>query len=220
MTANPDATLEGSGAERSGFLHSSLGRAIVATLFGLVALFLLGVATGVSIAAIERGSLSTKGVVALIISAVVGLVMASFAYGRIRAIMREPVGKRTKRARTLTIASVLLGIGIGLALSLGGRDGNPMIDGGALTPEIAIILALVAVIAVPMLTWGWWRALDEHEAGAYSDGALIALNFYASITAAWWLLERASMIEPIQPMTIFLLTLGVWSAVWAWKRYR
>lgn len=206
-------------AAEPGFGQSSAAKVIYASLAGIGALFCLGIATGVTAGMLEKGSLSMRAGLIGAACLVIGLLLAWQAFRQMRRLLSEPVGKNTRRARILTAISVVLGIVIGIMLSIGESGANPLVTGEEISPTIARILAVCALVVVPALTLVWWRALDEHEAGAYSDGALVALNFNVSVTAAWWVLAKGGLASPVEAMPILMLTLAIWSVVWLWKRY-
>lgn len=211
MTAFPETD-----AAETGYLNSTSGRVMLASLAGLGSVFSLGIVTGVTAGFIEKGAISLRAGTIGTACLVIGLALAWYALRKLRAIFAEPTGKKTRRARILVAISLVIGAVIGVLLNVGSADSGM---GGPLDPTLAIGLAVVALVVIPVLTLIWWRALDEHEAGAYSDGALIALNAYLSITAAWWVLEKGGLAGPVEPMPIFMLTVFIWSVVWSWKRY-
>lgn len=211
MTENP--------AEEGRLGQSTAARITLASLSGIAAVFCLGIVTGVTAGFLEKGDLSVRAGTIGAVCFAIGLLLLWVAFRQVRAIFAEPMGKNTRRARLMMGVSVLVGVVFGVLMAVGEKGESPILSGADLSPTIAIILAIGALVIVPVLTWVWWRALDEHEAGAYSDGAVVALNFNLSVTAAWWVLARGGLMEPVEAMPVFMLTIVVWSAIWLWKRY-
>lgn len=210
MTASDNPITE------SGLGQSTGVKVLLTSLAGLGSVFFFGIVFGISVGFLEKGSLSLRA--GLIGAACVGLglALAWYAYRKVRTILAEPTGPKTRRARLIMIVSMVLGALIGVFLEMA-RDRDSAID--AISPTMAVFLAFCALVAIPALTLVWWRALDEHEARAYSDGAIVALNANVAVTAAWWVLAKGGLMEPVQAMPVFLLTIFVWSVVWLWKRY-
>ncbi|WP_144094839.1 hypothetical protein [Croceicoccus sediminis] len=206
-------------AAEHGFGHSPVAKTILATLASLGGLFCIGIVTGITTAGLEKGSLSIRAGLIGTACLVIGVLLFWQAFRMIRGIFAEPVGKSTRRARMLTVVSLALGVAIGIMLSVGESGRSPLVSGDDISPTVAVILAVCALVVVPVLTLVWFRALDEHEAAAYSIGALVALNCNIALTAAWWVLAKGGLATPVEAMPIFLMTMVVWSAVWIWKRY-
>jgi hypothetical protein len=71
---------------------------------------------------------------------------------------------------------------------------------------------------VPLLSFYWYANADEFEKRASGDGAIIAMYVYSIIAPCWWLLERAALIPPQEPMTVYLLVISVWGIVWLYRK--
>jgi hypothetical protein len=132
----------------------------------------------------------------------------------------DPVGPRTRRARHwMTFAFFLsLLLGAGLLFGSDRTHVGPLGDGPI---DRTVAAALIAVWVVYFLvSWLWWRNVDEHEAKAYNFGAVVAIHVYFFIVPAWWVAWRAGFVPEPQHMAMVLVTALVWSAGWFWRRYR
>lgn len=207
------------GSDTIGSAETSRNRTLQGGAAGLLALFAFGVAAGLTAKVIEIGAINPRQTLILIAVLAIAAVSGLFAWRRLRQIAAEPVGARTRRARKISVVSMVIGIAVGLVLSLSSSERGSLFAEPHVAPWAAILLSLVFVVVVPFFTLAWWRALDEHEAQAYSLGALVALNAYCSVTPSWWLLWRADLAGPVPTMAIFVGTVLLWCAVWLWKRY-
>jgi hypothetical protein len=99
-------------------------------------------------------------------------------------------------------------------------DGARVVLGnGPVSPVLAAGLIAAWLIPGPLLTWLWWRQIDEHEAGAYREGAVVAIHAYVFLTPAWWIATRAGWLPPQEPMLVLFAVSLVWGLVWFVRRY-
>jgi hypothetical protein len=194
-------------------------RAVVGTLGGIVLVFLAGVAAGFTRVVMDHGGPSAIDVAIL---AAIALTGAAVVWGLWRFLKKTDFGPEApsvKRSRRLLY--VMMGVGLVLGIVLGvGSDGD--IDGILNGPiDKVVVLAAIAVwlVAVPYGTWLWWKSVDEHEAGAYRDGGLIAIHAYIFLAPTWWLATRAGLAPPQDPMLVLLLVSAVWGAAWFVRQY-
>ena len=75
-------------------------------------------------------------------------------------------------------------------------------------------------IAVPAVTLGWHRSVDEHEEHVYRFAALIALYAYFWASLMWWIAARGGILPPADAKVIFGIVWAVWGVAWAWGKYR
>lgn len=216
MSDLSDADLSDADQPSDGFIL--LKRALLGIGGGFALLFIAGIIAGYTSAVVKHGGPSLIDVAML-----TGMVVAAGALGY--GIWRiwpqssgEPEAPRVKSARKILIAVVIISFPLGILLAL--ADDTPSVfSNGPINPAIALIALAIWLIPAPILTWLWWRRVDEHEANAYRDGALIAMHTYMFLAPAWWMGTRAGFLPPQDPMAVLLLVSAVWGAAWFARRY-
>jgi hypothetical protein len=196
-----------------------LKRAVLGLGGGITLIFIAGVITGYTSGALERGGPDLTD--AAIIAAMV-LLAALVAFGIWRfwpQSVDEPVAPRVRDARRLFLIAIALSLPLGFLLGVTDEGSGAFLSNAPVTPGIAALAIVMWVIAGPLITWLWWQKIDEHEAGAYRDGALVAAHAYIFITPVWWMASRAGWLPPQEPMLVLLAVTLVWSAVWFVRRY-
>lgn len=195
-----------------------LKRALLATGGGLLLIFIAGMIAGYIAVVIEHHALRLTDVTVL--SAMV-LVAALVAYGMWRAWPRaieEPLSPRVKSARNILLATTSLSLVLGFVLGLADGGADNILSNGSVSPGLAL-LAIGVYVLVFALTWLWWQKIDEHEAGAYRDGGLVAVHVYIFVAPIWWMASRAGWLPPQEPMLVLLAVSMVWGVVWFIRRY-
>lgn len=186
-------------------------------------IFAGGVALGIAIVAV------TEGITAPIL-AIVAVALAVFA-GCLWGLFRlkpwpaddEPLAPSQRRARAMLVLSGGIGGLLGIILSLGmlgDEDLGLVFSNAPLAPVAAAVVLAVWLLLTPVLTWVWWRNIDEHEAQAYTYGAVAALHIYYFVTPGWWIGWRGGFLPEPQHMLVFVLASIAWLGGWAWHRYR
>jgi hypothetical protein len=196
-----------------------LRRAVIGIGGGIVLIFMAGMIAGLLSSVIENGGMNIK---AAGILWVMLMVVGSIAYGMWRLwpeASNEPVAPRIRNARRILIASLALGAPLGFMLGVADEGTAEFFSEAPVRPSIAAAVIAVWLIVAPLLSWLWWRQIDEHEAGAYRDGGLIAVHAYLFVTPAWWMATRAGWLPPQEPMLVLLGVCLVWSLVWFVRRY-
>lgn len=196
-----------------------LKRAVLGIGGGITLVFIAGIIAGYTSVVVNHGGPSP--IDAAIISA---MLLAAFAVGY--GIWRfwpggsnEPEAPRVKSARNIFAAVCIIGAVIGLILGIADEGASSVFSNGPINPVIAMLAIVLWLVGGPVLTWLWWRKVDEHEAGAYRDGASIAAHAYMFIAPAWWIASRAGWLPHQEPMIVLLIVSAVWSVVWLVKRY-
>lgn len=188
---------------------------------GIGLVFGAGVIAGMVTAAVEKGGTPSFLFVVFAVAAIA--LVAGCVWAVVRTIPRlqgAVVSPRTRRARSMLYLSMAVGAVIGLAMSLGALGNDPReLWAGPVSPVAAMFAIAVWVIAVPLLSWRWWRNIDEHEALAYKDGALAAMYTYSAIAPPWWVGWRGGFLPEPQEMVTFVIVLAVWGMVWLARRY-
>ncbi len=193
--------------------------------FSLVAIFSAGAATGYVQKMLENDH--HKPVTWLVAFALPALA-ALFAWLGVRETRRlvnrnEPQPPRIKRARAMLLIALGIGALIGLALGIfgdtqGASHGLQNLQGDW-PPAVSIGLFVLATATIVPTTIVWHRNIDEHEAGAYRDGAIWGGYTYIALASGWWVLARGQLVAEPDAMILFVVFCFVWSGVWLWRRY-
>ena len=196
-----------------------LKRAFLGIFGGLTLIFLAGVLAGYLGVVIEHGRINLPGAVtlALIVSLItlVSYVMWRF-WPRTEP---EPVAPRIRSARNLVGLMAAVSLPLGIMLGIADDGAGLLFSNGPISPVIATTGIVIWAIATPLVTWLWWRKIDEHEADAYRDGALVAAHAYMCTVPTWWMATRAGWLPPQDPMLVMLAVACLWCAVWFTRRY-
>jgi hypothetical protein len=196
-----------------------LKRAVLGMGGGILLLFIVSMIGGYSVAAFERGGPDLRDAAIL---AAMALVAALVGYGVWRfwpSAASEPVAPRVRSARLLLGTAVALGVPLGIILAVTDEGTGTLLSNAPVSSGIAVVAIVLWMIAGPLISWLWWQKIDEHEADAYRDGALVAAHAYIFIVPAWWMATRAGWLPPQDPMLVMLVVTFLWSAVWFVRRY-
>lgn len=196
-----------------------LKRALLGIGGGFVLIFLVGMIAGYTGAVIEHGGPSLVDIAML-----TGMLLAGVAigYGIWRFWPRgsnEPEAPRVKGARMILLAAFILCLSLGIILGVKDDGAASIVSNGPINPAMAMLALVLWNFAMPVLTWLWWRKVDEHEAVAYRDGGLVAVHAYLFIAPTWWIASRAGWVPHQDPMIVLLIVSVVWCVVWFVRRY-
>lgn len=195
-----------------------LKRAVLGMGGGIALLFIVSMIGGYSVAAFEHGGPGLRDAAIL---AAMALVAALVGYGMWRfwpSAASEPVAPRVRSARLLLGIAVILGVPLGILLAVT-DEGSGFLSNAPVSSGIAALAIVLWAVAGPLISWLWWQKIDEHEADAYRDGALVAAHAYIFIVPSWWMATRAGWLPPQDPMLVMLAVTFLWSAVWFVRRY-
>jgi hypothetical protein len=195
-------------------------RLLIGTLGGIVLIFLAGVFAGYLSVVIKHGGPGLIDV--LIISGIVGL-FALLAFGMWRfwpSASGEPVAKSTLKATRIVYAMGGLGVILGFAFAVGESDTSMSLFSNGPIGHITATMAIIGwALVAPVLTWLWWRTVDEHEAATYAEASVISVHFYIIGAPTWWIATRAGWLPAQDPMLVWLIVLTVLTIVWLYRRY-
>ncbi len=194
-------------------------RGLIAAVGGISLVFIAGMIAGYSSVMIQHGGPDLKDGTILGVMLLVGALVA---FGMWRLWPRgsdEPVAPRVKSARTIFLASMALSIPIGIILGISSEGSPDVLSNDPVSAGIALLVIGLWAVAGPVLTWLWWQRVDEHEADAYRDGAMLAAHVYIYVTPAWWMATRAGWLPPQEPMIVLLAVSFLWMLVWFVRRY-
>ncbi|MFN7028767.1 MAG: hypothetical protein ACK4PC_05310 [Sphingopyxis sp.] len=191
------------------------------TLITLATVFLMGGVAGYLDAHRADGGDGPSGLVAggLVLLAGVGVM---WLYVRRFPLFWQGWSRR-KRLYTASIAgSVLLGLLTAILLRSGQADvtADPFFSNSALSPQIAILLALLWGAGISIAVFIYQRTIDDHEERAYLWAGLA--GYYAFVIPApmWWVLARADLAPPVDAMLLFGLTIITNALVYLWLKFR
>jgi hypothetical protein len=204
-----------------------LWRLIRIVALSLALVFLLGMAGGFIAANLEEGD-GFSLVEGLILAAIL-LAFAACAWLMLRDLRRptgeEPLTRKERLNRNILVGCALLGLVVGIAMTIGGGGESLTRGGGLLSNDPlpgGLVLALVAVLGVllPILSIFWHRsAIDELEADAYKTGALYAVYVYMIGAPIWWLLWRGGFVPAPNGIVIYFAVILTLGAVWMHKKH-
>ena len=175
--------------------------------------FLLGVGVGFVKGYSDHGGGPGIKAVAVLAALLLALTGCAWLLQRLIRSARpeEPLTRKERLNRNILIAAGLLGGVIGMVLALTGTNGAPafadVFSDGPLPAGLAISLY-------------WHRhAVDEQEAAAYKNGALIALYVYMIGAPVWWFAWRGGFAPEPHGVIIYVATVSVLGIIWIWKKY-
>lgn len=214
--------------ESAGIMRNALVRAVLLLLGGIALVFGIGVIAGLLSAHSERGGAMDARLIGILICVAVAMAgIALFMWRQMRAVARsgQTLNPRERRNRLVLTIAMAVGAAIGFMLALsGGLDGGPgpiSLSDAPLPPMIAIGLAAIVAIALPLLSYYWHRRVaDELEAAAYREGALMGLYAFWVGAPTWWLLWRGGLVPPPDGVVIYLVVTFVAGVVWLHAKYR
>lgn len=200
--------------------NTALRKTLISGLGGVTLLFLAAFLAGYTVAVIEHGLPSTTD------AAILGATLAVIT-GVVFLCVRlwpktgpEPIGPSAKKSRDLMFVIIGLSIVAGIAfVAVDGPDSNLLFSNGPISLTAAVIVLVGWLVVTPIVTWLWWRSIDEHEAGAYREGSMVAAHFYLFLAPAWWIAGRAGWVPAQDPMIILLIVCLVWTIAWFYKKF-
>jgi hypothetical protein len=196
-----------------------LKRALIACVGGLVLLFIAGMIAGYTSVVIEHGGPDLVDVGMLSTMLGTGLLIGYAMWRLWPRGLDEPVPPRVRSARMLLIASIAVALPIGIILGITDDGNAALLSNAPVSPGLALLVIGLWCVTMPILSWLWWQRIDEHEADAYRDGAMLSAHVYMIVTPAWWMASRAGWLAPLDPMLMLLAVSVVWGLVWFIRRY-
>lgn len=209
---------ETSGSEiRTGvrILRLALTTMAIVALFGAAAGFWAGHRNS------GGGALSAK---AMIVIGLWALAIALLLIPTVRDIRglsanMQDVPRRERVSLRLLVIAMGAGV-VGGMMAVVSMETGWLTDGnGTLSPTLAIIYTALLCTLAPWLTWRWWRAIDEHEQAAYTEGANLAGHFVMFAGLGWWILNRAKLVPEPDVIVLIVAMSFVWTGVWLSRRF-
>jgi hypothetical protein len=165
---------------------------------------------------------STAFAATMALLAVVGGALFIPAFRDLQALSGEVQHlPRRERATVKFIAgALLLGLIGGLVGGLSSSYSSWFVgEARDLPPAIAIGLVVLLATVSPWVTLRWWRAIDEHEQAAYTEGANISGHFILFAGIGWWVLSRAGLVPDPDAMALIIAMSFVWTGVWIYRKF-
>lgn len=200
---------------------SDTRRAITLLLGGAAIIFCVGVLFGFGQTILEGEAPSASALLVLagLTSAIV--LLSVFIWKQLKKRPGNMMAASERNSRIIYIASMVIGGFVGIYMvATDGAGFSTMFSNGPISSLTAMGGIIGFGLLMPIITILWWRATDEHELKAYSDGALIAFHAYIFVVPSWWLAARAGWLPQPDPMIIFCGVMLIWSAVWFARKYR
>lgn len=212
-----------------GIVASPVWRWLRIVGLSLVAVFLVGVASGFVAAHVERGG--GIDLFTIVFLAADALLLAGCLWLIMRNVRRptgeEPLTKKERLNRNILIGSGAIGGAMGalvvLAMLASGAEIRPdMVFSDAPLPAgVALVVVLVLGLLVPALSFFWHRsAVDEQEADAYKTGALWGIYVFMIGAPVWWFAWRGGFAPEPNGIIIYFATITTMGVIWIWKKYR
>ncbi|WP_299192522.1 hypothetical protein [uncultured Erythrobacter sp.] len=206
--------------DRDGGMSSTLRKTLITAVAGPVSIFAAGAFAGFTTAVIERGGPSALDLGIMAGLGLTLLLVPLCAWKLWPAGEGELLSDSTRKARNMLIGAMGVGLVLGIYFAIATGPGElRLFSNDPINSQVAIVGIAVWALLVPIITWKWWRTVDEHEAAAYSDGGLIAAHLYLILVPAWWLATRAGWLPEQDPMIVFCIIGVIWSATWLYRRF-
>lgn len=186
----------------------------------LATIFLMGVAAGYLDAMRDAGKSAPSAAAGAGLVLAGGMVAMAFY---LRRVGKFWAGWSKRKRLYWTCLAVAVGIGaLSAILDRSGTSdpGAPLFGSGALSPAIAIALALLWAGGLAVLIPLYERSIDDHERQAYWRAGLAGYYAFIIPAPAWWVLNRAGLVPPVDAMLLFLAALLVNAAVYFWLKFR
>jgi hypothetical protein len=134
----------------------------------------------------------------------------------------EPVSPATQRTNRLFTWSGLVAVPgtLVLVLSTSSKE-HPF--GLFSNSPVAVWIALFAIAGWLLgmaIGWWWYFSADEHERDAYDIASVAGAGFFTVVAPVWWVAARAGLAPPPDAMILWLVTMGVITIGWVWRRSR
>ncbi|MDK2761339.1 MAG: hypothetical protein KYX64_08265 [Sphingopyxis sp.] len=187
----------------------------------LATLFSMGVVAGYLDAMAARGRDAPSSVVGAGLVLLIGIAAMAIYVRRVGKFW-ESWSKRRRLYWISLGGAALIGL-ISSALLQSGRadvEIGALFTNSALSPSIAIALALLWSVGLAVTMAGYHRTIDDHEERAWLWAGLAGWYAFIIPAPAWWILHRAELAPPADAMLIFVFSMVVNAVVYLWLKFR
>lgn len=156
---------------------------------------------------VARGQVASFDMVGSVIAGLIGsgIVIATFRRWPTLTV-GDPVTPRTRRYSWAMVALIAFAILMSLAFARpeGGSLANDLYSNGPLPTELAVGLALLWLVGMPLLSTITRRNMDEVERGLLQIGESMGFRFFTVAAPAWWLGYRGGVLPQPDVMILFV----------------
>lgn len=191
------------------------------TVIALSTVFLMGVTVGYLKAHEAQGGAGPSPLIGGGLALLAGIVVLGLYLRRFGSFWQN-WSRRKQLYMSSIVGSGLLGLITAMLMRSGEIDGSasPFFSNSALSPDIAVALALIWGIGISIAVVVYQRTIDDHERQAYLWAGLAGYYAFVVPAPAWWVLARADLAPPLNAMLLFALTIVVNAAVYLWLKFR
>ena len=136
----------------------------------------------------------------------------------------HPLTPRAKRLRISIWGALLAGFIIGIVTSImqsGNATAGPAsMFGQAISPTLALIIAVTAIVAIVPLTILYHKNADEHEERAVLWGSTIGAYVALGLAFVWAILFKGGWVPQPDLLAVMAAMCLTSFAVYAWVKYR
>lgn len=169
-----------------------------------ISLLLGGIAAGAMLSA--KGQIISAGIVASVITGIIGGVIVIATFRKWPTLTQgDPVTPRTRRYSWAMVALIAFAMLMSLAFARpeGGSMANDLYSNGPLPTNLAVGLALLWLVGMPLLSAMTRSNMDEVERGLLQFGESAGFRFFTIIAPAWWLGFRGGVLPQPDVMILF-----------------
>lgn len=191
------------------------------TAITLGTVFFMGVVAGFLEGHRADGGAGPSGAMGAGLVLLIGIAVMALYLRRFGAFWQN-WSRRKRLYMTSVFGSAVLGLVTAGLMQSGQSDlgADPFFSNSALSPRIAIALALLWSIGIAIAVVVYQRTVDDHEKHAYLWAGLAGYYAFVIPAPAWWVLSRAGLLPPVNAMALFALTMMVNAIVYLWLKFR
>ncbi len=192
----------------------------LAIIFGST--MLLGGFAGYNQATLDNGGAPLPAWVGPLAALAFGIGAFAVYFRRYAATWRQWSPRKRRYWFALGFSGVIGGIVGGWMVADQPDASGPVtaMTSGALSPGFAIGASLLWIAGLAIAMALYHRSVDDHEERAWLWACVAGWYAFVFPAPAWWVLHRASLVPPVDIMTLFAFSLIVNAVVWLWLKYR
>jgi hypothetical protein len=149
--------------------------------------------------------------VASVITGIIGGVIVIATFRKWPTLTQgDPVTPRTRRYSWAMIALIAFAMLTSLAFARpeGGSLANDLYSNDPLPTDLAVGLAILWLVGMPLLSAMTRRNMDEVERGLLQFGESSGFRFFSVAAPAWWLGYRGGVLPQPDVMILFVAVLA------------